>query len=165
MSEPKGQILPGSEFGDALTEIAKQCETILEIGTWRGQGSTLCLAYGMGRKTQRMWTIDQSFEMWMEAKAHYVSEPRIRFLNAHTVDVMDELPQKLDMVLFDGGDDLTDREFDLLFPRIQKFIALDDTNEKKNRRQMDLLLSSSSWVLFRGSEIQRNGWAIFERRA
>ncbi|MDA1277250.1 MAG: hypothetical protein O2960_24835, partial [Verrucomicrobia bacterium] len=82
MSEPKGQILPNSEFGDLLTELAKKSETILEIGTWHGQGSTLCLAKGLVRPTQRMWTVDQSFEMWMEAKAHYVSDPRIRFLNA-----------------------------------------------------------------------------------
>jgi len=163
MSEPQGQILPNSEFGDCLTEFAKECETILEIGTWRGLGSTLCLSKGLVRTTQRMWTVDQSFEMWMEAKSHYVSESRIRFLNARTVDVLDEIPINLDLVLFDGDDIQTDREFDLIIPIIEKFIALDDTNERKNARQLSTLSNSSKWEIIRGSETQRNGWAIFKR--
>jgi len=162
MSEPQGQILPGSEFGDCLTEIAKECETILEIGTWRGLGSTLCLSKGLIRPTQRMWTVDRSFEMWMEAKAHYVSEPRIRFLNAHTVDVLDEIPLRIDLVLFDGSDTQTDTEFDLLVHRIQKYVALDDTVERKNSRQVHDLISMG-WNLICGSEIQRNGWAVFKK--
>lgn len=162
MSEPQGQILPGSEFGDCLTELAKECETILEIGTWRGLGSTLCLSKGLVSPTQRMWTVDQSFEMWMEAKAHYVSEPRIRFLNAHTVDVLDEIPLRLDLVLFDGSDLHTDTEFDLLVHRIQKYAAFDDTNERKNARQI-YEMNAMGWPVHRWSSVQRNGWAVFKK--
>lgn len=162
MSEPRGQILPGSEFGDCLTKLAMECETILEIGTWRGLGSTLCLAKGLVRPTQRMWTVDQSFEMWMEAKAHYVSEPRIRFLNAHTVGILDEIPLRLDMVLFDGGDIQTDTEFDLLVHRIQKYAAFDDTIERKNSRQI-YEMNAMGWMPVAGSNSQRNGWAVFKK--
>jgi len=163
MSEPKGQILPNSEFGDLLTEIASKSETILEIGTWHGQGSTLCLSRGLVRPTQRMWTVDQSKEMWKEARGYYPDEQRIRFLNAHTVDIMDEIPPLIDLVLFDGNDEQTDGEFDNLFPRIEKFIALDDTNEMKNKRQVNILKQILGWKVVKHQTGDRNGWAVFER--
>jgi len=163
MSEPLGQILPGSKFGECLTEIAKKCETILEVGTWHGLGSTLCLANGLVRATQRIWTIDQSKAMWLEAKKRYESEERIRFICAHTVDVLDEVPPRLDLVLFDGNDDQTELEFDLLIQRIEKFIALDDTNERKNRRQLAFLSTLPDWKFLKGSSTDRNGWAVFEK--
>ena len=41
----QGQMLPTSERGNALKEIIKkyQCKNIVEIGTWRGLGSTICI--------------------------------------------------------------------------------------------------------------------------
>lgn len=42
-----GQILPDSPFGKVLTELASQSQTILEVGTWKGGGSTTCIASGM----------------------------------------------------------------------------------------------------------------------
>lgn len=163
MSELKGQILPDSEFGDLLTELAKKSETILEIGTWHGQGSTLCLSRGLVRPSQRMWTVDQSKEMWKEARGYYPDEERIRFLRAHTIDILDEVPPLIDLVLFDGNDEQTDGEFDKLFPRILKFVALDDTNERKNRRQRNILLQCRGWSVIGDKQNDRNGWSIFEK--
>lgn len=162
MSEPKGQILPGTEFGDLLTKLASQCETILEIGTWHGLGSTQCLSEGLVRPTQRMWTVDPSFQMWKEARSYYPDEPRIRFLNAKTIDVLDEIPNTLDMVLFDGDDHETDDEFAVLIERITKFVALDDTNERKNYNNRDFLLHKK-WKIIADVKEERNGWAVFER--
>lgn len=162
MSEPIGQILPGSSFGNALTDLAKDCETILEIGTWRGGGSTECLRRGLCRTTQRIWSVEWDFNRWMEAKELHKAEDRIRFLRAATVHVLDEIPSNLDLVLFDGGDGDSDTEFGLLFPRIRKYIALDDTKERKNRRQLELL-NNMGWVLIHGSETERYGWAIFKK--
>lgn len=160
MSEPKGQILPGSKFGDALTELAKQCEKIVEIGTWHGQGSTLCLARGLIRPSQRIWTIEQSPEMWLEASRWY-KDPRIRFINGHALGVIDELPQAIDMVLFDGSDETTDQEFDALLPRLT-IAALDDTKERKNAKQRAMLLNLK-WAVIGDDQTDRNGWAIFKR--
>lgn len=42
-----GQILPDSPFGRVLTDLASQSENILEVGTWKGGGSTRCIAEGM----------------------------------------------------------------------------------------------------------------------
>ena len=160
MNHPKGQILPGSPFGDLLTSIARRCETIVEIGTWRGQGSTLCIFNGLERPTQRFWTIEQDQAFWNEARRAY-SDPRVRFINAHAVGVLDELPPQIDMVLFDGHDVQTDGEFDLLKPRL-RIAALDDTREMKNRRQREMLLAEG-WTVLGDNQTDRNGWSIFER--
>lgn len=161
MMEPKGQILPATKFGDLLTDLAKECETILEIGTWHGLGSTLCLSLGLVRPTQRMWTVDQSLEMWKEARSYYPEEYRIRFLKAHAIDILDEIPQKIDLILFDGNDLQTDTEFDLLVGRIQKYAALDDTRERKNVRQRRDLVGR--WITVADVQDERNGWAVFKR--
>lgn len=163
MSEPKGQILPGSEFGDLLTELAKQCERIVEIGTWHGLGSTLCLSRGLVRTTQRLWTIEQSYEMWTEARGYYPREHRMRFLCAHAVDVIDELPNGIDLVLLDGHDEQTDFEFDLLLPKLTRFVALDDTNVRKNQRQVRLATEWGWRVIKIGAPGVRHGWAVYER--
>lgn len=42
-----GQILPDSPFGRALTDLASKSANILEVGTWKGGGSTTCIASGM----------------------------------------------------------------------------------------------------------------------
>lgn len=79
MSEPKGQILPDSNFGRTLTRLAMHSNTIVEIGCWHGGGSTKCLAAGLVRPEQRMWSIDSSPEMVAEARALNPDE-RITFL-------------------------------------------------------------------------------------
>jgi predicted O-methyltransferase YrrM len=162
MSEPKGQILPDSEFGDLLTSLATQSQTILEIGTWHGKGSTLCLARGLKRPDQHMWTVDRDKAVWEEARGYYKHEPRITFLNARTVDVLTQLPIEFDLVLFDGADEDTNEEFDLLLPRLNRFVALDDTNVQKNERQVKLL-TAWNWKLIKHRTGDRNGWAVFER--
>lgn len=162
MSEPKGQILPDSEFGDLLTELSKKSETILEIGTWHGQGSTLCLARGLVRPTQRMWSVDKSKAMRDEAASYYPSERRIQFLNVEAIEILDELPS-MHLVLFDGDDESTDAEFDAILPRLSKYVALDDTNVRKNSRQVNILKQCLGWRVVKHRTGDRNGWAVFEK--
>lgn len=157
-----GQILPDSEFGDLLTSLAAKCETILDIGTWHGKGSTLCLAQGLKRPTQRMWSIDRDEAMWKEASAYYKHDTRITFLHAQTVNALDRIPASLDLVLFDGADEDTNTEFDLLLLRLNRFVALDDTNVQKNERQVKLL-RDWGWRVIKQRTGDRNGWAVFER--
>lgn len=157
-----GQILPDSEFGDLLTSLATQCETILEIGTWHGKGSTLCLSRGLKRKTQRMWSIERDKTMWKEASTYYRHDSRITFLHAQTVNALELIPASLDLVLFDGADEDTNTEFDLLFPRLNRFVALDDTNVQKNERQVKLL-QAWNWKTVKQHTGDRNGWAVFEK--
>ena len=62
-----GQILLNSPFGKRLNELAGSCDSILEIGTWRGLGSTFCLASGM-KSGGWMVSIEANGEMVEEAK-------------------------------------------------------------------------------------------------
>ena len=48
-------------------------------------------------------------------------------------NVLQELPQNIDLLLLDGGEFSTMAEFLLLSPRVTKWIVLDDTNTRKCR--------------------------------
>lgn len=62
-----GQILPGSKFGDKLTELAREAKVIVEIGTWKGGGSTWCLAKGLSDFSWLI-TVEADFKAQMEAR-------------------------------------------------------------------------------------------------
>lgn len=154
----RGQIEPESEFGQELTRLALLSTNIVEIGTWHGEGSTVCLAKGMVRPEQRMWCVEQDPARWLDA-SRFHTDPRIKFLNEVASEAVDQLPSKIDLILFDGGDLTTDLEFDLLYSRCRGFIALDDINERKNRRQLAALMVLRP--LIRRCDYDRNGWATF----
>ena len=140
-----GHIMPDSNFGQALTRIANFSNTIVEIGCWRGDGSARCLASGLIRPEQRMWSVDIDPEMIAEARSRNPDE-RITFLCGTVLKpeecdgynsplmktarrplipeynpardealqemrecakapcVFDQLPEKIDLLLLDGGD-------------------------------------------------------------
>jgi predicted O-methyltransferase YrrM len=159
MHEPPGQILPDSPFGKVLTGLARKATVILEIGTWNGGGSTLCLWQGMAKPEQRMWTVEQDEKRRCEAKGRY-SDPRITFVHGRTLEVLGQLPPAIDLLLLDGGVEESFREFEALAPS-SRVIALDDTNDVKNREAVAELKRLQWRLLSEGSD--RNGWAVFER--
>lgn len=85
----QGHILPGSPFGDLLTKYARESETIVEIGTSSGEGSTVCLALGLERPTQRMWTVELEPDLHAKAVASCF-DSRITFLLGRICDGMEE---------------------------------------------------------------------------
>lgn len=153
----QGQITPDSRFGELLTKYASESETIVELGTHTGEGSTVCLAKGLARDTQRMWTVEQDEGLWEKAKTQW-NDPRITFLRGRIVEaqgfidflhpdpdmivsyrwekgvfleapnVADQLPEKIDLLLLDAGEWTSSAEMDLLLPRCSGVIALDDCN-------------------------------------
>lgn len=188
-----GQIRPGSAFGDLLTRLARHSETIVETGTWRGLGSTYCFYLGLERPSQRLFTVELCEEQHREAMGYY-DDPRITFLhgtlvlpeevppfdypdpdyryyyekeialNAQAPYVLDRIPERIDLLLIDGGFWSAQTEYAKLADR-SKIIALDDTNaarESKNVRNRTKLLKAGWKVL--GDQLEdRNGWAVFER--
>lgn len=210
MSEPKGQILPESNFGQVLTKLASLSNTIVEIGCWRGGGSTKCLALGLVRPEQKMWSIDISPEMVAEAKAGN-PDPRITFLCgtvltpeecdphskalygqsrsdklipseqphlslsieelkncAKTTYIGDQLPEKIDLILFDGGEYSSRFEFLKLYKRC-RVIALDDIRRDvawknyQSHQSMMSPLSPVGWNILFHRPFERNGWSVFYR--
>lgn len=154
----QGQILEDTRLGHWLTALASASETIVEIGTWRGLGSTLCIANGLSRPSQRFFTVEQDAKVQAEAKSHYANEGRIHWIHGHALEVLHMLPASIDLLLLDGHDETTNAEFDALAPRA-KIVVLDDTNEAKNKRQRDLiLLKPDEWAILAHFPSDRKGW-------
>lgn len=164
-----GQITPETEFGKALTQMAESANTIVEIGTWHGLGSTKCLQNGMLRPEQRMWTIEQDVEIFSGAKARF-NDDRIQFLNGYIVNgtnavggknVIPELPEQIDLLLIDGGDREAKSEFDLLIDRT-RIVAMDDTREVKNEENRRKVIAMG-WDILWDNLTERYGWMIARR--
>lgn len=141
-----------------LTEYAEKATTILEVGTWRGEGSTFCLWLGMKRPDQRLFTIEvNSFDADI-ARRNY-DDPRMTFLwgtlspreemmdfcgttEAHKISynfekdfcigtnpcVLDQIPASVDLCFMDGGNWNGEGDFKVIASRC-RWLALDDTNE------------------------------------
>ena len=75
---------------------------------------------------------------------------------------LSELPEMIDFLLLDGGEFTTLYEFQRLFDRCSRYIALDDTMVDKCREVHRILSENSEW-----SEIvsvkARNGFSIFKK--
>lgn len=188
--------------------------TIVELGCWRGGGSTKCLAAGLVRPEQRMWSIDISPQMVAEARERN-PDKRITFLcgtvlkpeecdplkpsalfamktrETHdkslipsdqraqaAVDEMtrcaqapfigDQLPEQIDLCLFDGGEYSTRFDFLKLYKRC-RVVALDDIRKdlawKNYGNHMGLMnsLGESKWNLLFSRPFERHGWSVFIR--
>lgn len=189
----RGQIRHDSPFGQALTAAARAADRIVEIGTWRGLGSTYCLYCGMRRPEQRLWTVELCRKQWLEAQSYY-DDGRIAFLNgtlvlpgetppfehpdpafrqyydievainATALCVLDQLPDAIDLLLIDGGSWSGGVEFAKLEPRA-RVIALDDTNPARDIKNCRNRekLLAAHWRVLHDRQEDRNGWAIFER--
>lgn len=159
MKQHQGQILPGSEFGKLLTRLAQEAETIVEIGCWFGNGSTLCLHQGMTRQTQKMVTFEVDLIKLNYARLVLNNDPRVTFVHGTIVRLdeyqplvpgsigeefyggektacfnapyrFDAIPEQIDLLLLDGGDWCSEVEFGKLMDR-SRVIALDDTDPSR----------------------------------
>lgn len=162
MSKNLGQILPGTAFGDMLTKLARNSECIVEIGTWHGLGSTLCLQRGLERPEQRIWTVESDADCWKESSQRWKGEPRIKLILGRALNILDQLPDKIDLLLLDGDDITSFAEFLELYPRCKQ-VAMDDTNELKNKRSRQEAIDLG-WLTLADVIDDRNGWAVFEKR-
>jgi len=88
-----GQILPDSAFGKVLTQLAGQCRYILEIGTWKGQGSTVCLYNGLP-PTACLVTLEADEGAWREASKFWRAkkDPRVCCIYGRVVESRDMKP-------------------------------------------------------------------------
>lgn len=88
-----GQILPDSDFGKLLTRLASKCRSVVEVGTWKGQGSTVCLASGLPTDGNLI-SIESDFNAWSEASAYWRrhGDYRVRCLHGRVVESQDMKP-------------------------------------------------------------------------
>lgn len=145
-----------------LTVLAMDAETIVEIGSWHGLGSTKCLANGLVRPTQRMWTFEQDKEVSAEAASYY-NDSRITFVASDFLSYRFKAPHP-DLVLLDGDDIETEWEWEWFCDRC-KVVALDDSNERKNRLQRAIILNQpETWEVIADVLDDRLGWLVARRK-
>lgn len=203
-----GQLTLQSDAGRSIIDLLKQnCEkdikTIVEIGTWNGLGSTLCMIQGIYGKDVSFWSLEcnkEKHDAAVESLSEFIDE-HIKLVWGSIVDidtikseqylsnfpsllesnelkewfkvdldncavcpkVLDELPERIDFLLLDGGEYTTLYEFSVLFGRCTKYIALDDTKMDKCKQVHKILTDNSDWHEIVSLEC-RNGFSIFEHK-
>ncbi len=79
-------------------------------------------------------------------------------------NVLERIPNRIDLLLLDGGEFSTWSEFTILRERITKWLFLDDTASRKNKKVKEWLDSpdNKEFLLVYESR-DRNGWACYVR--
>src|SRR5687768_17410508 len=79
-----GQILLESNFGQLLKRLAEEASEasdnaqIVEIGTWRGGGSTWCLRQGL--KRGRLTSFEMNSQFFAEAQELYRGDEMVKLV-------------------------------------------------------------------------------------
>ena len=76
-------------------------------------------------------------------------------------NVLSQLPMEIDFLLLDGGEFTTWYEFEILFSRCTKYIALDDVLVSKCKKIREYLKDTQVWTETYIPE--RNGFSLFEK--
>lgn len=88
-----GQIIPTSSLGQQIKKISslEDVETIIEVGTWNGLGSTRCVLNGfLNKQTTLFLSFEANLEQQQEAlvnnKEELIRYPNFRILHGKLVD-------------------------------------------------------------------------------
>lgn len=197
--DTQGQILKNSTFGNLIEETIKTNlpNTIVEIGTWKGLGSTKRIIDSIQntnyKKQPKFISIESNYEFYtiavknLKEWSSFVDlkygrivnhEEIIEYVNSIIIDdiqktwlnqdlinyskcqnILQELPEKIDFLLLDGGEFTSYLEWMILKDR-SKIIALDDTMVLKNKQVLKESLIDDSFDLLFNSE-ERNGFCFF----
>lgn len=181
-------------FGKILFDLAWNAKIIVEFGTHDGTGSTSCLNLGIHEASQILFSIDIDKRLQQKAAHAFAACPQVRFIhgtivkpdefqefahpdpdsrqywaperdaNTNAPYVLDQIPEKIDLLLLDGGEWTSHVEFTKLGQRC-KVIALDDTDPAKSNKNWRAvaILNTLKWQNIGENMTERNGWSIFRR--
>jgi hypothetical protein len=190
----QGQINLHTHPGMKINEISRleEVNTIVEIGTWNGAGSTACVIAGIKNKPNaKFYSLECDEQQYNLAtsivdKAENVhlllgkivedTELDIENLSAAEVgwlagdrealskvpNVLEQLPETIDFLILDGGEFSTKAEFEKLKDR-SKYIFLDDTAIRKNKANRANLLADNNFTTIEDKLTDRNGWGLYKR--
>lgn len=191
--EPQGQILATSRLGRWIQLVASEpgVESIVEIGTWKGLGSTLLVSNSIRESGEStvFYSLEANKVFHEIAQRNLHRERNVQLiwgtivspedldrtdLEEHEVpwlledekclveapNVLHLLPNRIDLLILDGGEFSTWSEFLALEARLARYLVLDDTKVRKCRRVETYLSSSNRWVqISMGTD--RNGWSVW----
>jgi hypothetical protein len=198
-----GQINIGTPWGDLIYNLSSRddVKTIVEIGTWNGEGSTMCVIQSLIDKSEikEFYSLELYPEMYEIAKKFL--EPYssyVNLLNGRIIDlddvywfdhstidfqsdahaqlyyekdlnylktaenVLDKLPEKIDLLILDGGEYTTYPEWVKLKDRT-RIIVLDDSNILKTNKIRQEILGSNNFTTLYDKLDERNGFSAFEK--
>jgi hypothetical protein len=192
-----GQINETTKRWELLQEIIQNnnFKSIVEIGTWKGMGSTLAVLKSKQDNTKfislesnidffsiaekNLDSFKNEFELLFgriveidEVLSHisefslsseqnqWLSEDIQNFKNCP--NVLDKLPEKIDLLILDGGEFSTYIEWNKLKDRVS-FIVLDDIYVLKCNKIYNELLRDDSYVLIDKTD-EGNGFCIFKKK-
>lgn len=79
-------------------------------------------------------------------------------------NVLDQIPSDIDFLLLDGGEFSTHAEYQILSPRVNYWLALDDTQGRKCGKIADEIRSGRTQFEIEWESAERNGSLIARRR-
>tara|TARA_A200000159_G_scaffold22014_2_gene18923 strand:- start:11084 stop:11716 length:633 start_codon:yes stop_codon:yes gene_type:complete len=84
----KGQINLENKAGKYIFDICRRedVKTILEIGTWNGQGSTFCVYSAINATEKKLLSIETNQDMYLAACDIYSGKREVEILNGHISD-------------------------------------------------------------------------------
>jgi hypothetical protein len=198
-----GQINLGTLCGNLIYDLTKRedVKDILEIGTWNGQGSTMCVIQSLidCKSKKNFYSLELYPEMYEIAKSFLDPYSEyVKILNGRIIDfeesfwfdhstidfnsdehaklyfekdlnylktsknVIDELPEKIDLLILDGGEYTTYPEWIKLKDRSRIFV-LDDSNILKNKKVREEIIKSNNFITLYDNLNERNGFSVFEK--
>lgn len=187
-----GQIRSNSRFGQWVSVLAGSSETntLVEVGTWKGMGSTLLIAQALAERSDVIAvSLEANLGFHKIASKNLVSfkSPELVWgsvVEPHGLDdsdlrgdesvwlqddlraleeaplVRSKIPKRVDFLLLDGGEFSSWAEFEFFFPRASRFILLDDTLVRKNRKVEAFLAADPGWRRLDSGQ-DRNGWSVW----
>jgi hypothetical protein len=100
-----------------------------------------------------MKDLSEGLQVWLKEDLGWIR---------NTPNVMDQLPEKIDLCIIDGGEFSGSIEFFRLYEKCH-YIILDDTNAMKHTKTKEFILSKPDKIkLIEDNIIERNGFLICE---
>lgn len=162
-----GQITPDSDRGQLIYNTIvenKDIGTIVEIGTWNGKGSTLCVMRAlMQRPKCNFYTLEVNESRFLEAKILDPMTPNIHYLLGRIIEVEDfsteGMPEHQKSVLRWLPESISDHNkvSNVLhkIPSIIDFLILDG-GEFSTRAEWEILRDRTEYVFLDDIECLKN---------
>jgi hypothetical protein len=191
----QGQVHLNSTLGMWIHLLSLNAEVrhIVEIGTWKGLGSTTIIRNAVLARSDSIavYSLEANRQFHDIARRNIpkdglvnlllgsivsVSDLDAQKLNAEEEDwywadrkaiedspnVLGQLPETIELCVLDGGEFSSHAEFKILYPRLSRWLILDDTFVRKNKLVHESLLENPDWTEV-SSGADRNGWAVWLR--